>query len=145
MKSAYRIPDNDCATASRPARRRRQRFRSTSFNGALLHHQAWPSGAQGEGRRPSLLKGIAFDGGKGIKDVSVSVDGGATWLASQLGKDLGNYSFREWQLSVPLAAGSHDIKVRATNQSGQTQADKPIWNPAGYMRNVIETTSVTAA
>jgi sulfite dehydrogenase len=48
-------------------------------------------------------------------------------------------------VSIPLAAGPHDIKVRATNQAGQTQPDKPLWNPPGYMRNVIETTSVTAA
>jgi sulfite dehydrogenase (cytochrome) subunit A len=48
-------------------------------------------------------------------------------------------------LPVTFSAGPHDIKVRATNQAGQIQPDKPRWNPPGYMRNVIETTSVTAA
>ena len=45
----------------------------------------------------SMLKGIAFDGGKGIKAVAVSTDGGKTWAQAKLGADLGKYSFREWQ------------------------------------------------
>jgi hypothetical protein len=92
-----------------------------------------------------LLKGIAFDGGKGIKEVSVSTDNGATWLPAKLGEDLGKYSFRGWELPVTLAAGPHTLKVRATNQAGQTQPATATWNPAGYMRNVIESTSVMAA
>ena len=142
MKSAYRIPDTECACVepgtSPKATIPINKFNVRSFVTNLSSGAKVKAGSV-------LLKGIAFDGGKGIKDVSVSTDGGATWLASQLGKDLGHYSFREWQVSVPLAAGPHDIKVRATNQAGQTQPNKPLWNPPGYMRNVIETTSVTAA
>ena len=91
------------------------------------------------------LKGIAFDGGKGIKEVAVSTDGGKTWTPAKLGKDLGKYSFREWQMPVNLAAGAHELKVRATSNAGETQPMEPLWNPAGYMRNVVETTRVTAA
>jgi len=29
--------------------------------------------------------------------------------------------------------------VRATTRSGETQPSESRWNPAGYMRNVIET------
>jgi hypothetical protein len=93
----------------------------------------------------TVLKGIAFDGGKGIKEVAVSMDGGKTWTPARLEKDLGNYSFREWKLPVRLAAGSHELKVRATNNAGDTQPADPRWNPAGYLRNVIETVRVTAA
>jgi sulfite dehydrogenase (cytochrome) subunit A len=142
MKSAYRIPDTDCACVepgtSPKATIPINKFNVRSFITNLSSGAKLKAG-------PVLLKGIAFDSGKGIKDVSVSTDGGATWLAGKLGKDLGNYSFREWQVQVTLAAGAHDIKVCATNQAGQTQPDKPLWNPSGYMRNVIETTSVTAA
>jgi sulfite dehydrogenase (cytochrome) subunit A len=35
--------------------------------------------------------------------------------------------------------------VRATNNAGDTQLAEPRWNPAGYLRNVIETVRVTAA
>jgi sulfite dehydrogenase len=91
------------------------------------------------------LKGIAFDGGTGIKQVDVSTDDGKTWMPATLGKDLGKYSFREWTLPVKLGAGSYTLKVRATSNGGKVQPEKPLWNPAGYMRNVIETTSVTVA
>jgi hypothetical protein len=46
---------------------------------------------------------------------------------------------------VKLAAGSHQLQVRATNNAGETQPNEPRWNPAGYLRNVIETVRVTAA
>jgi sulfite dehydrogenase (cytochrome) subunit A len=142
MKSAYRIPDTECACVE-PGTSPKATIPINKFNVRSFITNL-SSGAKVKAG-PTLLKGIAFDGGKGIKDVSVSTDGGATWIASQLGKDLGNYSFREWQISVPLTTGPHDLKVRATNQAGQTQSDKPLWNPPGYMRNVIETISVTAA
>jgi sulfite dehydrogenase (cytochrome) subunit A len=46
---------------------------------------------------------------------------------------------------VKLAAGSHELRVRATNNAGDTQPSEPKWNPAGYLRNVIEIVRVTAA
>jgi sulfite dehydrogenase (cytochrome) subunit A len=94
---------------------------------------------------PTTLRGIAFDGGKGIKEVAVSIDAGKTWTPAKLGKDLGKYSFREWNLPTKLAAGSHELKVRATNNAGDSQPMDPLWNPAGYLRNVVETVRVTAA
>ena len=143
MKSAYRIPDNDCACVEPGTAPKAtvpiNRFNVRSFVTSLSNGAKVKAGAS------TTLKGFAFDGGKGIKQVDVSTDGGTTWVAAKLGKDLGNYSFREWQLPVKLAAGAHDLKVRATNQAGQTQLATATWNPAGYMRNVIETVSVTAA
>ena len=91
----------------------------------------------------TLLKGIAFDGGKGIKHVAVSTDQGKSWTQARLGTDLGKYSFREWQLPVRLAAGAHALKVRATSNSGEVQPMEPLWNAAGYLRNVVETVRVT--
>ena len=46
---------------------------------------------------------------------------------------------------MKLAAGSYELKVRATNNAGDTQPMDPLWNPAGYLRNVVETVRVTAA
>ncbi len=46
---------------------------------------------------------------------------------------------------MKLAAGSHALQVRATNNAGDTQPSEPRWNPPGYMRNVVETVRVTAA
>jgi sulfite dehydrogenase (cytochrome) subunit A len=35
--------------------------------------------------------------------------------------------------------------VRATNNAGDTQPTNARWNPAGYLRNVIETVRVSVA
>jgi DMSO/TMAO reductase YedYZ molybdopterin-dependent catalytic subunit len=142
MKTAYRIPDTPCncvepgtvPKATIPINRLTVRsFITNVADGAKLK--------AGNTR----LKGIAFDGGSGIKEVAVSSDGGKSWLPAKLGKDLGKYSFREWTLPVKLAAGSYDLKVRATSNAGEVQPMEPRWNPAGYLRNVVETIRVTTA
>jgi sulfite dehydrogenase (cytochrome) subunit A len=92
---------------------------------------------------PVSLRGIAFDGGEGISEVQFSADGGKSWKAAELGADAGRFSFREWKLAfTPAGAGAQAWKVRAFNRIGQTQPLEPLWNPAGYMRNVVETVNV---
>jgi len=143
MKGAYRIPDNDC-NCTEPG----TPPKTTIPIGRLTVRSFITSvgdGAKVAAGQPITLKGIAFDGGTGIKEVAVSTDDGKSWTPAKLGQDLGKYSFREWQLPVTLTAGPHELKVRATNNGGQTQPMKPLWNPAGYLRNVVETTHVTAA
>jgi sulfite dehydrogenase (cytochrome) subunit A len=142
MKTAYRIPDNDCncvepGTAPK-ATIPINRFTVRSFITNVTDGTRLKAGV-------TNLKGIAFDGGNGIKDVAVSADGGKTWESARLGKDLGKYSFREWSLPVKLFEGAHELKVRATSNDGKTQPMEALWNPAGYLRNVVETVRVTAA
>ena len=143
MKSAYRIPDNDC-NCTEPGTPPKStipigRFTVRSFITSVLDGASVKAGQQ------ITLRGIAFDGGTGIKSVAVSTDGGKTWADAKLGQDLGKYSFREWTLPVTLAAGSHVLMARATSNGGKTQPMQPLWNPAGYLRNVVETYRVTAA
>lgn len=142
MKTAYRIPDNECACVEPGTAPKAtvpiNRFTVRSFITSVQSGAKLKSGNV-------TLRGIAFDGGTGIKQVDVSTDGGKSWKAAKLGKDLGKYSFREWTLPVKLSAGAHDLKVRATSNGGKVQPEKAVFNPAGYMRNVIETTSVTVA
>lgn len=89
------------------------------------------------------LEGFAMDGGEGIKAVEVTSDNGQTWIAAELGNDLGKFSFRRWRLSwKPTSAGEVVLKVRATNQAGETQPLVPKWNGGGYMWNVVEEVKV---
>jgi DMSO/TMAO reductase YedYZ molybdopterin-dependent catalytic subunit len=142
MKSAYRIPDTPCncveAGTAPKATIPINRFTVRSFITSVTDGARLKAGA-------TTLKGIAFDGGSGIKEVAVSTDGGQSWTPAKLGKNLGKYSFREWQLPLKLAAGPHELKVRATSNAGEVQPAEPRWNPAGYLRNVVETVRVTAA
>src|SRR6266700_4333940 len=129
MKSAYRIPDNDC-NCTEPGTPPKSsipigRFTVRSFITSV------GDGAKVAAGQPVTLKGIAFDGGTGIKEVAVSTDDGKSWTPAKLGQDLGKYSFREWQLPVTLAAGNHELKVRAVNRIGQSQPTEALWNPAG--------------
>jgi DMSO/TMAO reductase YedYZ molybdopterin-dependent catalytic subunit len=141
MKTAYRIPANECACVTPGTVAKAtipiNRFNIRSF---ITSHRDGASVRAGK----VALRGIAFDGGYGITEVVVSADGGASWHATRLGADLGRYSFREWTASVRLRRGRHPLMVRATNRIGQTQPATALWNPAGYMRNVVETTVLTA-
>jgi len=80
-----------------------------------------------------------------MKDVSFSANGGKTWREARLGKDFGKYSFREWTIDFrPEQAGVLELIVKATNRNNQSQPLQPLWNPAGYMRNVVESVKVNA-
>jgi len=140
MSTAYRIPDNSCACvppgAAPDKTRPIGRYDVRSFITSVQ------DGAKVGAGQPLVLRGIAFDGGTGIRSVQVSTDGGQSWTEATLGQDLGKYSFRGWEAPATLAAGPHALKVRATANSGETQPTEPRWNPAGYMRNVVESLTV---
>jgi len=143
MKPAYRVPDNDCAcvepgtapAATRPI----GRFNVRSFITSLR------DGGRIAAGRETVVRGIAFDGGQGIREVAYSTDGGRSWREARLGEDLGRYSFREFTFGFTPEKGNHELRVRAWNRSGQSQPTEALWQPAGYMRNVVERVSVTAA
>ena len=127
MTSAYRIPDNDCACVpagtAAPKTRPIGRYNVRSFITAPVEAGHLAAG------QDLTVKGIAFDGG----------------IDARLSEDLGKYSFRGFEASLRLPAGAHRLMSRATGKDGSTQPMDAQWNPPGYMRNVIETVSVTVA
>ncbi len=144
MKPAYRVPDTPCGgvePGTAPARTVPiTRLTVRSFIAVPA------TGSRVPIEQPVTLRGIAFDGGYGIREVLVSDDRGATWRRASLGPDLGRYSFRQWSaVWVPRTAGPHRLMVRAVNGIGESQGETPLWNPAGYLRNVIEHVDLDAA
>jgi DMSO/TMAO reductase YedYZ molybdopterin-dependent catalytic subunit len=83
------------------------------------------------------VAGVAWDGGRGIRDVEVSVDDGRSWVLALLGKDLGPYSFRTFSHRFRVGEEAPIVRVRAYNNRGDTQVEKLIFNPAGYHHNVV--------
>ena len=142
MKTAYRIPDTPNASvvpgstgfATVPINKLDVRsFVTNVADGGTLN------------AGPATLRGIAFDGGSGIRHIEASTDGGTTWRRAALEQDYGKYSFRRWNLQWDARPGAYVVAVRATSNDGATQTSAPVWNPGGYMRNVIETYKVTVS
>jgi DMSO/TMAO reductase YedYZ molybdopterin-dependent catalytic subunit len=144
MKSAYTIPDTPHASIrpgetgvkTVPINRMVPRSFITNISpGATVRHGA-----------PTLVRGIAFGGDSGVAKVDLSIDGGKTWIPTRIGKDEGKYSFCQWETQLTLpSAGRYALMVSCTNSKGEAQPDHPNWNPAGFMRNVIERVDVVAS
>lgn len=144
QSAAYRIPDTAGACIE-PGTTPKSTIPINRFN-VRSFITSVSDGATIPKNRETLVRGIAFDGGYGITQVLFSADGGRTWQEAALGKDLGKYSFREWSIPFkPTQTGKIDLKVKATNRIGQSQPLEPLWNPPGYMRNVVETVRVNVA
>jgi hypothetical protein len=92
------------------------------------------------------IRGFAWDGGYGIGRVEVSTDGGGTWHEAELGQDAGRFAFRIFRYAfTPQQPGRYQVLAKASNDVGQTQAEKLIFNPAGYHNNVVGPLTVNAA
>jgi sulfite dehydrogenase (cytochrome) subunit A len=90
------------------------------------------------------VRGIAFDGGSGIRSVELSTDGAKTWSGARLLPAPSPYSFRRWEADFAAAAGTtYTLASRATSNAGEVQIER--WNPSGYERNAVETLTVTGA
>lgn len=93
----------------------------------------------------TTVRGIAFGGDTGLAKIFFSADAGGSWQEARLGPDHGKYSFRQWEAPLRLASpGPHKLMIKAVNTAGSAQPEKANWNPAGFMRNVIESVSVQA-
>jgi DMSO/TMAO reductase YedYZ molybdopterin-dependent catalytic subunit len=143
MDPAYRIPEEACAHIE-PGSAAKKTTPITRFN-VRSFITSLSDGAQVKAGVAATVRGIAFDGGYGIREVVFSDDDGRTWRAAALGGDEGKYAFREWTIPfTPRQPGKYTLLVRASNRLGQSQPLEPLWNPAGYMRNVVEAMKVTA-
>jgi len=89
------------------------------------------------------VRGLAWDGGYGIRRVEMSVDGGQVWRQAELGKDVGRFAFRSFRFSfAPPQAGKYQVMAKASNGVGQTQAETLIFNAAGYHNNVVRPVTI---
>ena len=146
MKSAYRIPVSRFPIVEHFASQVtevNEPITEMVVNSLITNLSAGQQVAVG---RAFDVRGIAWDGGRGIAGVDVSADGGRTWSSAALGPDHGRFSFRGFSLALtPSAAGAMTIMARAINRAGATQTSELIQNPAGYHHNVIQRVVVNAA
>ncbi|UER54819.1 molybdopterin-dependent oxidoreductase [Kineosporiaceae bacterium SCSIO 59966] len=69
---------------------------------------------------PVVVAGVAWAQTRGIERVEVSVDDGP-WVAAQLAAQHDVDSWRQWRLEWDATPGSHTLRVRATDGTGETQ------------------------
>ena len=145
MKSAYRIPVGKFPVVARFI------SQETAINTPITEmvvNSLITSAAEGasvKAGNPLTVRGVAWDGGYGIRVVEISTDGGETWVTASLGEDAGRFAFRPWSYAfTPRAPGKHTVMARASNKIGQTQTAELILNPAGYHHNVIQTLTIVA-
>ena len=69
--------------------------------------------------------------------VELSTDGGRTWLGTALAGAAEPWAWQLWRAEVLLAAGQHQLVVRAQDDGGHTQPREllQVWNFKGYMNN----------
>jgi DMSO/TMAO reductase YedYZ molybdopterin-dependent catalytic subunit len=82
------------------------------------------------------LVGRAWSGWAPIERVEVWVDG--AWHEAELDEPLGDYAWRGWRFAWEAAPGEHELRCRATDTSGRTQADDGVWNHGGYCNNAVQ-------
>jgi hypothetical protein len=95
MNPGYRIPDDPCAAIEPGTTPKRtvpiSRFNVRSFITSVEAGARLKAGVQ------TLIRGIAFDDGHGIREVVFSADGGRSWRAAELGKPVDKFAFRHFR------------------------------------------------
>lgn len=99
------------------------------------------------------VRGIAFaGGGRPVRRVDLSADGGRTWTTARLhGGEPGEpgdggWAWRLFSGEVELAPGERQVVARAWDAAGQTQPEDAaaLWNFKGYVNNAWSRVRVTA-
>jgi DMSO/TMAO reductase YedYZ molybdopterin-dependent catalytic subunit len=93
---------------------------------------------------PCELAGRAWSGLAEIAAVEVSVDGGGTWAAAELGDArLGRWAWRAWRFTWDAQPGEYELCCRARDAEENEQPLEAPWNLGGYKNNAVQRVRVT--
>ncbi|MDD5212375.1 MAG: molybdopterin-dependent oxidoreductase [Sulfuricurvum sp.] len=144
MDVAYTVPDNDCECVVSGSDFEYKRKPIARMNVKSVIGYPASNSVIKKGSRVKV-SGVAFDQGKGIREVMISLDGGKRWSATELQKDYGKYAYRLWSFSwEPKIKGEYTIMVRAINRIGNIQPlpNEIGWNAGGYQYNAVDSVNV---
>jgi DMSO/TMAO reductase YedYZ molybdopterin-dependent catalytic subunit len=82
----------------------------------------------------ATARGAAWGGG-GVARVEVRIDDGE-WHEARLEPGSGAYARTLWTVDLPRPA--HSVAARATDVHGDSQPERPDWNPGGYRNNSVQ-------
>lgn len=108
---------------------------------ALITHPA--EGDRRAGSRVSV-RGVAWGGSGGIREVLLSADHGQ-WQAATLAAAGQRFGLVHWEHQCTLSCGPHELACRAVDGAGQTQPADPPANVRGYGNNAVHRVQFTVA
>jgi len=90
-----------------------------------------------------VLAGRAWSGRAAVTKVEVSVDGGQSWAAADLGDAVSEFAWRPWSYAWDATKpGQYELCVRATDGAGNVQPTEQNWNREGVQNNSVQRISV---
>ena len=97
--------------------------------------------------QPLALRGHAWAGDRAVRDLSVSIDFGATWQKADLKPPKNRLAWQHWSAAIPFPRlGYYEVWAKATDDAGVSQPMvMPQWNPEGYCNNSCHRIAVKIA
>jgi DMSO/TMAO reductase YedYZ molybdopterin-dependent catalytic subunit len=95
---------------------------------------------------PVAVAGVAWAQTRGIANVEIQVDDGP-WMQARLAEPLNDVTWRQWVYTWQATPGYHQIQVRATDSTGQTQPEEratPFPNGATGWHQIVAQVASTA-
>jgi DMSO/TMAO reductase YedYZ molybdopterin-dependent catalytic subunit len=104
------------------------------------------SGIETRANKPLQLRGHAWAGDSGVKEMYTSIDFGATWRSAKLKKPANRLAWQHWTALVEFPqAGYYEVWARAVDDRGRAQPMAlPAWNPRGYLNNACHRVAIMA-
>jgi DMSO/TMAO reductase YedYZ molybdopterin-dependent catalytic subunit len=99
------------------------------------------------GRRRTVPAGVvgvmgrAWSGDGAVKRVAFAVDG--EWQDAILEPAAGPHAWRRWHIDWQAVPGTHELRCRATDESGAVQPLEPPWDVTGFGNNAAQRVEVT--
>lgn len=90
-----------------------------------------------------VIKGRSWSPFGRIARVEYSLDGGRSWQQARLHEPNIARAWVRWDFGWNATAGTYGIRVRATDERGNTQPDSVPWNEQGYLYNAVVEHPVT--
>jgi DMSO/TMAO reductase YedYZ molybdopterin-dependent catalytic subunit len=87
------------------------------------------------------ILGRAWSGEAPVRRVEFAVDG--SWQDAVLEASPGRYAWRRWTARWNAAHGAHELRCRATDETGAVQPLDPPWDVTGFGNNAAQRVEVT--
>ena len=89
---------------------------------------------------PVEILGRAWSGNAPIRRVEFAVDG--QWQDAILDAPVGAYAWRRWNARWSAQRGAHELRCRATDETGAVQPLEPAWDVTGFGNNAAQRVEV---